>query len=46
LADLICYQIDSFDRHSGRTYNVGGDTGVSVSLAELTSYPRPAPAAG
>ena len=24
LFDLICRQIDAFDRHSGRTYNVGG----------------------
>jgi CDP-paratose 2-epimerase len=37
LADLICRQIDTFDRHSGRTYNVGGGPGVSVSLAELTT---------
>jgi CDP-paratose 2-epimerase len=36
LGDLICRQIDAFDRHSGRTYNVGGGPGVSVSLAELT----------
>lgn len=36
LHDLICCQIDSFMNHSGRTYNVGGGPGVSVSLAELT----------
>jgi CDP-paratose 2-epimerase len=36
LADLICRQIDAFDRHSGQTYNVGGGQEVSVSLAELT----------
>lgn len=36
LADLICRQIDAFARHSGQTYNVGGGTTVSVSLAELT----------
>ena len=37
LFDLICRQIDAFDRHSGQTYNVGGGPGVSVSLAELTA---------
>ncbi len=37
LYELICRQIDAFDRHSGRTYNVGGGIGVSVSLAELTA---------
>jgi CDP-paratose 2-epimerase len=37
LFDLICRQIDAFDRHSGRTYNVGGGLAVSVSLAELTA---------
>jgi CDP-paratose 2-epimerase len=37
LFELICRQIDAFDRHSGRTYNVGGGIGVSVSLAELTA---------
>ncbi len=37
LFDLICRQIDAFDRHSGRTYNVGGGAAVSVSLAELTA---------
>ena len=36
LFDLICTQIDTFERHSGRTYNVGGGAEVSVSLAELT----------
>jgi len=34
--DLICRQIDSFERHSGKTYNVGGGLALSVSLAELT----------
>lgn len=37
LHDLICCQIDNFDRHSGRTYNVGGGLALSVSLAELTA---------
>lgn len=37
LFDLICRQIDSFEHHSGRTYNVGGGTACSVSLAELTA---------
>ncbi|MFZ3234851.1 MAG: NAD-dependent epimerase/dehydratase family protein [Stellaceae bacterium] len=37
LHDLICRQIDAFDRHCGRTYNVGGGTAISVSLAELTA---------
>jgi CDP-paratose 2-epimerase len=37
LFDLICRQIDAFDRHSGQTYNVGGGPAVSVSLAELTA---------
>jgi CDP-paratose 2-epimerase len=37
LFDLICRQIDAFDDHSGRIYNVGGGIGVSVSLAELTA---------
>jgi CDP-paratose 2-epimerase len=37
LFDLICRQIDVFDDHSGRIYNVGGGIGVSVSLAELTA---------
>jgi CDP-paratose 2-epimerase len=37
LFDLICRQIDAFDRHSGRIYNVGGGIEVSVSLAELTA---------
>jgi CDP-paratose 2-epimerase len=36
LFDLICRQIDSFERHSGQTYNIGGGANVSVSLAELT----------
>ena len=36
LFDLICNQIDAFERHSGRTYNVGGGEEISVSLAELT----------
>jgi CDP-paratose 2-epimerase len=37
LFDLICRQIDGFDRYSGRTYNVGGGPAVSISLAELTA---------
>jgi CDP-paratose 2-epimerase len=37
LFGLICRQIDAFDRHSGRAYNVGGGVEVSVSLAELTA---------
>jgi CDP-paratose 2-epimerase len=37
LFDLICRQIDALDRHSGRTYNVGGGMAASVSLAELTA---------
>jgi CDP-paratose 2-epimerase len=36
LFDLVCRQIDAFDRYSGRTYNVGGGMAVSVSVAELT----------
>src|SRR5262249_17034418 len=36
LYDLISRQIRSFDRHSGRTYNVGGGHEISISLAELT----------
>jgi CDP-paratose 2-epimerase len=37
LFDLLCRQIDAFDRHSGQTYNVGGGAAVSVSPAELTA---------
>jgi CDP-paratose 2-epimerase len=37
LSELICRQIDALDRYSGRTFNVGGGTEVSVSLAELTA---------
>jgi CDP-paratose 2-epimerase len=37
LFDLICRQIDAFERHSGKTYNVGGGMALSVSLAELTA---------
>lgn len=33
---LIARQIDHLDRHSGRTYNVGGGPDLSISLAELT----------
>ncbi len=36
LFELICRQIDAFDRCSGQIYNVGGGPEVSVSLAELT----------
>jgi CDP-paratose 2-epimerase len=36
LFDLVSRQIGSFERHSGHTYNVGGGTALSVSLAELT----------
>jgi CDP-paratose 2-epimerase len=36
LFELICRQIDVFDRHSGQIYNVGGGARMSVSLAELT----------
>jgi CDP-paratose 2-epimerase len=36
LFELICRQIDAFERCSGETYNVGGGPEVSVSLAELT----------
>ena len=37
LFDLICRQIYTLDRHSGRIYNVGGGAAISVSLAELTA---------
>lgn len=37
LFDLLCRQIDFFDRYSGRTFNVGGGMGLSVSLAELSA---------
>jgi len=37
LFELICRQIDAFEQHSGRTYNVGGGLAVSTSLAELTA---------
>ena len=37
LFDLICRQIDAFERHSGKTYNVGGGLALSVSLAESTA---------
>jgi len=37
LFDLISRQIDAFDRYNGQTYNVGGGTELSISLAELTS---------
>ncbi len=36
LFNLVLRQIESLDRHAGRTYNVGGGPEVSVSLAELT----------
>ena len=36
LFELICRQLDAFEDHSGRIYNVGGGIGLSVSLAELT----------
>jgi CDP-paratose 2-epimerase len=36
LFDLVLCQIESLDRHAGRTYNVGGGPELSVSLAELT----------
>ncbi len=36
LFDLLGRQIDALDNLSGRTFNVGGGLGVSVSLAELT----------
>jgi CDP-paratose 2-epimerase len=37
LFELICRQIEDLDRHSGRTYNVGGGPELSVSLAELSA---------
>ena len=36
LYDLIRIQVGDLGLHAGRTYNVGGGAGVSVSLAELT----------
>jgi len=36
LFTLIARQIDQFDRHAGRTYNVGGGPELSISLAELS----------
>ncbi|QQP87923.1 NAD-dependent epimerase/dehydratase family protein [Skermanella sp. TT6] len=36
LYDLVRLQVDRIGEHAGRTYNVGGGAGVSVSLAELT----------
>ncbi|UEM22712.1 NAD-dependent epimerase/dehydratase family protein [Skermanella mucosa] len=36
LYDLIRLQVDRIGEHAGRTYNVGGGAGTSVSLAELT----------
>lgn len=40
LFELIQLQIAAFDRHSGHCYNVGGGSGRSVSLAELTDFCR------
>jgi CDP-paratose 2-epimerase len=36
LYELIRRQIDAFDRHCGKIYNVGGGHELSISLAELT----------
>jgi CDP-paratose 2-epimerase len=36
LYELIRRQIGTFDRHCGKTYNVGGGHELSISLAELT----------
>lgn len=38
LYDLIRLQVDRIGEHAGRTYNVGGGAGTSVSLAELTDF--------
>ena len=35
-----CRQIGAFDRHCGKTYNVGGGHELSISLAELTEQMR------
>jgi CDP-paratose 2-epimerase len=40
LCDLLHLQIVELDRHSGRTYNVGGGAPQSTSLRELTSACR------
>jgi CDP-paratose 2-epimerase len=40
LADLLKLQIDSLCKHKGKTYNVGGGPGISVSLQELTDLCR------
>ena len=40
LFELINRQTESFDRHSGHSYNVGGGIKTSVSLAELTDLCR------
>jgi CDP-paratose 2-epimerase len=36
LCDLLVRQLLAFDRHAGRTYNVGGGPECSLSLAEAT----------
>ena len=40
LYELIRRQIGAFDRHCGKTYNVGGGHELSISLAELTEQMR------
>jgi CDP-paratose 2-epimerase len=36
LFDLVWRQVGDLSGHAGRTYNVGGGRGISVSLRELT----------
>jgi CDP-paratose 2-epimerase len=40
LFDLISLQTAALDQHAGRSYNVGGGSQTSVSLAELTDLCR------
>ena len=42
LFNLLCLQLQHLDRHSGKTYNVGGGRDCSVSLQELTRLCREA----
>lgn len=37
LVDLVLYEIEHLDTLSGRTFNVGGGLGVSLSLQEMTA---------
>lgn len=37
LLDLVCWQVEHWDRVTGQTFNVGGGRPVSVSLQELTA---------